>query len=38
VLPATLTIASLWWLSRYSLTPDEVADAVTAAARTEEPT
>ena len=38
LLPAALTIASLWWLSRYSLTPEEVADAVTAAARTEEPT
>jgi glycoside/pentoside/hexuronide:cation symporter, GPH family len=35
VLPATLTVLSLWWLSRYSLTPDEVAAAV-AAAPTEE--
>jgi glycoside/pentoside/hexuronide:cation symporter, GPH family len=35
VLPAALTVLSLWWLSRYSLTPDEVAAAV-AAAPTEE--
>lgn len=36
VLPAALTVLSLWWLARYSLTPDEVA-AATAAATTEEP-
>jgi glycoside/pentoside/hexuronide:cation symporter, GPH family len=35
VLPAALTLLSLWWLSRYSLTPDEVAAAV-AATPTEE--
>jgi glycoside/pentoside/hexuronide:cation symporter, GPH family len=35
LLPAALTLLSLWWLSRYSLTPDEVAAAV-AATPTEE--
>lgn len=28
VLPAALTVLSLWWLARYSLTPDDVAAAV----------
>jgi glycoside/pentoside/hexuronide:cation symporter, GPH family len=37
VLPAALTVLSLWWLARYSLTPDEVAAAV-AVAPTEETT
>lgn len=37
VLPAALTLLSLWWLSRYSLTPEDVAEAM-AAAPTEEKT
>lgn len=37
VLPAALTVASLWWLSRYTLTPDDVAAAVAAAAKEEHP-
>jgi len=41
-LPAALALASLWWLSRYSLTPAQVADAMATSARldadpTEEP-
>lgn len=36
VLPATLTVLSLWWLARYSLTPEDVAAAV-ASTPTEEP-
>jgi len=36
LLPAALTLASLWWLARYSLTPDDVAAAV-ATAPDEEP-
>ena len=35
LLPATLTVLSLWWLARYSLTADDVAAAM-AAAPTEE--
>ncbi len=37
VLPAALTLLSLWWLRRYSLTPQDVAEAM-AAAPTEEKT
>ena len=37
LLPAALTLLSLWWLSRYSLTPEDVAEAM-ATAPTEEKT
>jgi Na+/melibiose symporter-like transporter len=36
VLPAALTLLSLWWLARYALTPEDVAAAV-ASTQTEEP-